>query len=74
MVTTSKMKVLRSVFLEPEMDEALRQTAFRRRISKGELIRTYLAQGITSEPHDTSARITPQKKRGRTAKALAAGK
>jgi hypothetical protein len=44
-----RAKVLRSVFLDSEMDEILRQAAFRLNVSKGDLIRTYVEQGINAE-------------------------
>ena len=40
---------LRSVYLDPDLDEVLRQAAFRRRVSKSELIRTFVEQGIEDE-------------------------
>ena len=49
MTTKVWKKVLRSVFLDPKVDEMLRQVAFRRNISKGELIRTYVERGIAAE-------------------------
>ena len=45
----SKRKVLRSVFLDREVDETLRQAASRRHISKSGLIRTHVEQGIDAE-------------------------
>jgi VIT1/CCC1 family predicted Fe2+/Mn2+ transporter len=62
MKTTAKMKVLRSVFLDPEMDEALRQAAFRLKVSKGELIRTYVERGLASGLQNsiTSAAVKDQ--------------
>lgn len=49
MVAAAKTKVLRSVFLEPQMDEILRQVAFRRNTSKGDLIRTYVERGLEAD-------------------------
>ena len=45
----SKRKVLRSVFLDREVEETLRQAASRRHISKSGLIRTHVEQGIDAE-------------------------
>ncbi len=42
-------KVLRSVFLDPQMDEILRQVAYRRNTSKGDLIRTYVERGLDAD-------------------------
>jgi hypothetical protein len=49
MVAAAKAKVLRSVFLDPQMDEILRQVAFRRNTSKGDLIRTYVERGLDAD-------------------------
>lgn len=49
MAAAAKAKVLRSVFLDPEMDEILRLAAFRLKVSKGELIRSYVERGINAE-------------------------
>jgi VIT1/CCC1 family predicted Fe2+/Mn2+ transporter len=58
------MKVLRSVFLDPEMDETLRQTAFRLKVSKGELIRTYLKLGMNSQLLNTKAKTVLEEDAG----------
>src|SRR4051794_23785068 len=55
MAAASKMKGLPSVFFDPGMDEALRQAAFRRKVSKGELMRTYMERGLASELPGKSA-------------------
>jgi len=57
MMTKTNKKVLRSVFLDSEMDETLRQAAFRLNVSKGELIRTYVERGINEERQ--TARMKP---------------
>lgn len=49
MANESQNKVLRSFFISPEMDEILRQAAFKLNVSKGELIRTYVERGINGE-------------------------
>jgi len=49
MAAVAKAKVLRSVFLDPQMDEILRQMAYRRNTSKGDLIRTYVERGLNAD-------------------------
>jgi hypothetical protein len=43
---TSKNLVLRSMYIEPEIDDMLRNEAFNSRTSKNDLIRKYLQLGI----------------------------
>lgn len=38
--------VLRSIYLEPEVDDFLRDEAFERKISKNEVIREYIQRGL----------------------------
>ena len=63
MVAVAKAKVLRSVFLDPQMDEILRQVAFRRNTSKGDLIRTYVERGLEADREtllpETGAKAQP---------------
>ena len=49
MAIQSQNKVLRSFFISPEMDEILRQAAFKLNVSEGGLIRTYVKRGINGE-------------------------
>ncbi|WP_149536642.1 hypothetical protein [Siccirubricoccus phaeus] len=71
MVAAAKTKVLRSVFLDPQMDEILRQVAFRRNTSKGDLIRTYVERGLEADreallpQRETAAKAVPSS-RGRS--------
>lgn len=71
MVAAAKTKVLRSVFLDPQMDEILRQVAFRRNTSKGDLIRTYVERGLEADretllpQREAAAKMAPSS-RGRS--------
>jgi hypothetical protein len=51
MADESKMKVLRSVFLDPMVDEVLRRVAFHRKVSEGELIRNCVERGLRADPY-----------------------
>ena len=80
MVVVAKAKVLRSVFLDPQMDEILRQVAFRRNTSKGDLIRTYVERGLEADRETLLPRIEakaepspgPEKKQVKPARSAAA--
>jgi hypothetical protein len=63
---TGENMVLRTVYLPPELDEALRRQAFHSRRSKGDLIREYVARGLGQEERAASALV-------RAASALAGG-
>ncbi|MBV8034326.1 hypothetical protein [Roseateles sp.] len=47
-MTTDKM-VFRSVYVDPDVDQALRAQAAESGVSKGEMFRTYLAKGMRSK-------------------------
>ena len=46
MAETNTTMVMRSVYLPPEMDSALRSLAFQLRLSKADLIRAFVASGM----------------------------
>jgi hypothetical protein len=71
MDAAAKTKVLRSVFLDPQMDEILRQVAYRRNTSKGDLIRTYVERGLEADretlipQRETATKVASTTSRGR---------
>jgi Ribbon-helix-helix protein, copG family len=48
MAATKPSMVMRSVYLPPDMDEALRNLAFQLRLSKADLIRAFVAGGLNN--------------------------
>lgn len=58
MSTTGKNLVLRTVYLDPRVDDALRDEAFSRRIPKNDLINYYVKLGMKVE---AEKKITPKK-------------
>jgi len=73
MADTNPSMVMRSVYLPPDMDEALRNLAFQLRLSKADLIRAFVAGGLNNVvlslgPKPDEARIA------KVAEGLAAGR
>lgn len=79
---SSERMVLRTVYLPPELDEKLRVSAFRAKLSKGDVIRHAIARALdtdlslthdikTAKAKSTSKRSVPSKSR-RTAKSAKA--
>lgn len=68
----SERMVLRTVYLPPELDEKLRVSAFRAKLSKGDVIRRAIARELDTDPNRTAD--TKTVKGGSTAKRSVAAK
>jgi hypothetical protein len=68
MADANASMVMRSVYLPPDMDEALRNLAFQLRLSKADLIRAFVAGGL----NDVVRRLGPKPDEARIAKVAAA--
>jgi hypothetical protein len=55
---TAKNLVLRTVYIDPEVDDKLRNEAFARRTSKNDLFRNYLRLGMQKALEDGSSTTT----------------
>lgn len=55
--------VLRTVYLDPEMDEELRTIAFDKKTSKNDLIRSYLKEAMKKDVGTSVAKLFGKKSR-----------
>jgi hypothetical protein len=61
LIMTSRNLVLRSMYIEPEIDDMLRNEAFNSRTSKNDLLRKYLSLGIQAAKDAASPAVAPKK-------------
>ncbi|MBV8034136.1 hypothetical protein [Roseateles sp.] len=61
MADTDVSMVMRSVYLRPEMDAELRNLAFQLRVSKADLIRAFVAEGLKEMQRHLGANPDEQK-------------
>jgi hypothetical protein len=55
----SKNLVLRTIYIDPDVDDQLRREAFDKRTSKNDLLRTYLRLGMETARNATAAEMSP---------------
>jgi hypothetical protein len=73
MADTTPSMVMRSVYLPPDMDEALRNLAFQLRLSKADLIRAFVVGGLNNVARGLGP--TPDEARiAKVAEALSTGR